>query len=117
MSYRPRTRSLFHSFVGSVLFALVLAGCDLTGSTSPQSPTFTATNDLEQRITSLDGGQSATTTASAKAFSVQGVIRVEPSTVNGEGTTASPLSFNGEGGDRVFIGYKIPGEKFGGGID
>lgn len=101
----------------SLVVALLLAGCDLTGDSSPQSPTFTVTDDLDQRIVSLNSGESATADASAKNFSVQGVIRVEPPTVKGEGTTASHLSFNDRGGDRVFVGYKIPGDKFGGGID
>jgi hypothetical protein len=110
-----------HRFL-SALAAIVLAaslfsGCDLTGDTEPQSPNFTVANNLNERITSLDSGNAATTNASAKDFSVEGVSRVEPPTVNGSKTAVSHLSFNGEGGDRVYVGYKIPGGKFGGGID
>jgi hypothetical protein len=75
------------------------------------------TNDLDQRITSLDQGKTATTSVSAKEFSVNGVIRVEPPTVNGQETKVSHVSFNSDGGDRVFVGYKIRGGEFGGGID
>lgn len=42
---------------------------------------------------------------------------MEPPTANGASTTASHVSFNDEGGGRVFVGYKILDEKFGGGID
>jgi hypothetical protein len=104
----------------------VVAGCDLTETeeTRPQSPDFEVTDDLESRITDLSGNaspQTATQTADSADFSVSGVIRVTPPTVVKEGdsmtTAASHMSFNGDGGDRVFVGYKIRGEEFGGGID
>jgi hypothetical protein len=117
MSSRLSSLPLLQAPAAIVLFALLLAGCDLTGDTEPQSPNFTVADNLNERITSLDSGDAATTNASAKDFSVEGVSRVEPPTVNGEGTTVSHISFNGEGGDRVYVGYKIPGGKFGGGID
>jgi hypothetical protein len=111
--------------VGFPAFAialLVLSGCDLTGETSqPQSPNFEVTNDLESRITDLSGGTRSTAarvTATAESdFSVSGVARVEPPEVKGTRTKASHLSFNDEGDDRVFVGYKIRGKSYGGGID
>ncbi|MFB6280382.1 MAG: hypothetical protein ABEK75_12820 [Salinibacter sp.] len=117
MTSRLSSPPLLHAPAAIVLFALLLAGCDLTGDTEPQSPNFTVADNLNERITSLDSGNAAATSASAKNFSVEGVIRVAPPTVNGEGTTASYISFNEDGGDRVFVGYKIPGGEFGGGID
>ena len=117
MPFRFRSHAAFLVLTTIVLVALLLPGCDQAGDSSPQSPTFTVTNDLDQRITSLDQGKTATTSASAKEFSVNGVIRVELPTVNGQGTKVSHVSFNSDGGDRVFVGYKIRGAEFGGGID
>lgn len=118
MASRLSPHALLHAPTTVVLFALLLTGCDVTGDIAPQSPNFTVSDeDLSERITSLDPGDAATTNASARDFSVEGVSRVVPPTVNGEGATVSHISFNGEGGDRVYVGYKIPGGKFGGGID
>ena len=79
------------------------------------------TNDLESRITDLSGGTRSTAarvTATAESnFSVSGVARVEPPEVKGTRTKASHLSFNDAGDDRVFVGYKIRGAPYGGGID
>ena len=105
-----------------VIALLVLSGCDLTGETSQsQSPNFEVTNDLETRITDLSGGTRSTAarvTATAESdFSVSGVARVEPPEVKGTQTKASHLSFNDAGDDRVFVGYKIRGNPYGGGID
>jgi len=108
-----------------VIALLVLSGCDLTGETSQlQSPNFEVTNDLESRIADLSGGTRSTAvrvTATAESnFSVDGVARVEPPEVekndNSYQTKASHLSFD-ESDDRVFVGYKIRGAPFGGGID
>ena len=60
----------------------------------------------------------ARVTATAESnFSVSGVARVEPPEVKGTRTKASHLSFNEAGDDRVFVGYKIRGKPYGGGID
>jgi hypothetical protein len=42
-----------------LFFEFLLAGCDLTGDTEPQSPSFTVADDLDERITSLDSGNAA----------------------------------------------------------
>lgn len=107
------------SWSALLLGLFVLAGCDaFTNQSSPQAPSFEVTNDLDRRITSLDDSSTtAVRTSAAKDFSVRSLARVSTPTVNGTPTTASYLSFNGNGGDRVFVGYKIRGEGFGGGID
>jgi len=115
MSSRLRLYPPLSFLTAGVLGIFLLSGCDTTEDTQPQSPNFEVTNDLENRITSLDQGEASTTNPSAKNFSVDGVSRVEPPTVNGTRTAASHLSFSGDG--RVFVGYKISGSQFGGGID
>lgn len=116
----PHFSPLRSIVIGSFVVALLLTGCDLTGDSSPQSPDLEVTNDLDSRIIDLTDDSKARTANSAD-FSVSGVIRVTPPPVVKEGdsmtTTASHLSFNEDGGDRVFVGYKIPGGPFGGGID
>ena len=121
--FRPfRPRVVRVGFPAFAIALLVLSGCDLTEETSqpPQSPNFEVTNDLESRITDLSGGTRSTAarvTATAESdFSVSGVARVEPPEVKGTRTKASHLSFD-EGNDRVFVGYKIRGAPYGGGID
>ena len=126
--FRPfRPRVVRVGFPAFVIALLVLSGCDLTEETSqsPQSPNFEVTNDLESRITDLSGGTRSTAarvTATAESnFSVSGVARVKPPEVEKNGnsyqTKASHLSFNDAGDDRVFVGYKIRGAPYGGGID
>ena len=126
--FRPlRLRVVRVGFPAFVIALLVLSGCDLTEETaqSPQSPNFEVTNDLESRITDLSGGTRSTAarvTATAESdFSVSGVARVKPPEVEKNGnsyqTKASHLSFNDAGDDRVFVGYKIRGKPYGGGID
>lgn len=112
-------RVLFGFFAVLLGAAVILVGCDLTGSQStPQSPQFTVENDLERRITYLgDQAQSSLEKASDGNFVFEPIIRVAPPVANGNTTVASYLSFNANGGDRVFVGYKIRGEGFGGGID
>lgn len=109
-----------------LLVGLLFGGCDLMEeNSSPQTPKFEVTNDLESRMTpledssttSLQGGASATMNSS-NSLLVFGVLRVAPPDVNGTGTVASYLSYDSyQGPDRVSVGYKVRGEEFGGGID
>lgn len=127
--FRPfRPRVVRVGLPAFVIALLVLSGCDLTEETSqpPQSPNFEVTNDLESRITDLSGETRSTVarvtaTAEESDFSVNGVARVEPPEVEKNGNSyqarASHLSFNDEGDGRVFVGYKIFGAPWGGGID
>ncbi|MFB6278532.1 MAG: cadherin-like domain-containing protein, partial [Salinibacter sp.] len=119
MTRRTGIRNDLVAVASFLLSALLLAGCDLTGGQStPQSPQFTVENDLDDRITFLgDQAQSSMKRASAKNFAFDPIIRVASPVVGGDTTVASYLSFNANGGDRVFVGYKIRGKDFGGGID
>ena len=124
MSRLFRSRIVLAGLPAFAIALLVLSGCDsTTGETSqPQSPNFEVTNDLESRITDLsdETGSADARTAAESDFSVSGVARVEPQEVekddNSYQTKASHLSFD-ESGDRVFVGYKIRGAPYGGGID
>lgn len=103
--------------VGVSLFLLV--GCDFTSqsssSSSQSSSSFEVTNDLGDRITLLSGkARSDAGPAGKKDFRVKGVLRVEPPTINGEKASVSYLSSDT---NHVFVGYKIAGKEFGGGID
>jgi len=102
--------------LGAVI--LVAGGCDITGSSEVVSPGFEVTNDLDDRLTDLGGSVSSQLSATqATSLSLVPLAQVDPPTVDGEETVASHLSFNPRGASRVFVGYKIPGSSFGGGLD
>lgn len=100
--------------VGACL--LVLVGCDSGNPSSSTSPTFEISNDLGDRIRMLPGEAQSRAGASTKAkqFQVRGVALVEPPTVEGQKASVSHLSSDT---NHVFVGYKVVGKTFGGGID
>lgn len=101
---------------------LVLAACDMAGEQqSSDEPILRVTNDLGERMTVFEQGKTVPTSnrkaAPAKsAFTLRAVSRIDPPN---NGQHASHLSKTEEGPDEqsVFVGYKVPGSTFGGGID
>lgn len=116
MDFQIRTVTRTSILALGVVF-FFLAGCDSTSQpASSESPTFEITNNLGDRITLLSGETQLRAGASTKAkqFQVQGVALVEPPTVNGTKASVSHLSSDT---NHVFVGYKVVGGDFGGGID
>lgn len=107
-----------------LLGSILLAGCDVESPTQ-DDPLFTVTNDLEKRIRLFESenaqitpGASAAGTAGEEGtptVSLKAVSRIDPPSAD---FSAGHLSVSGgEGSGQVFVGYKIPGPDFGGGID
>lgn len=113
--FRLLTSNTFRlGILAASISLLFLVGCDSTGQqSSSQSPSFEITNNLSERITPLSGKTHLDASAK-KDFQIQGVARVEPPTINGKKASVSHLSSDT---NHVFVGYKIVGGDFGGGID
>lgn len=97
------------------------AGCDILGlgGSVLVRPTFETAGDVADRMEVL-----VDTTAASESWNVgaeanlllTAVVRIQPPTVDGEGTKASHVSRDPET-RRLQVGYKLAGTDFGGGID
>lgn len=112
--------------------ALLVAGCDIAsqqqeGDEGDNGINYEVTNDLSERITHFDGNSSSSAgNASAKqsqtSFEVTDRV-MPPSSISGVSATvrASHLSLsNAPSGSQprnLYVGYKVLGSEYGGGID
>ncbi|MFB6273273.1 MAG: hypothetical protein ABEL51_10315 [Salinibacter sp.] len=105
-----------------VLLATVVlgAGCDVLGfgTAGPARPSFTVVSDstFEVRVRVLGGHSGASFKAHTAPDSLTPVVKVKPPTVRGTRTQAGHLSYDAETA-RLYVGYKLAGSIFGGGID
>lgn len=110
--------------------ALLVAGCDVVSQQQETEKndeiTWEVTNNLAERITHVDGNSSANSvTASSKKSAPSFELRshVDPPAISGEPTVrASEMALSetpGVAANRrnLYIGYKVFGSGYGGGID
>lgn len=108
--------------VGLSVLALLFilgTGCDFFGGSALVQPSFEVSDGLADRITVLDSASASRSSGGvgpAKALAPSALVQVRPPTVNGEVSQASHLSYDPAGG-RLYVGYKLGGDPFGGGID
>jgi hypothetical protein len=106
-------------------FGLLVVGCDSSGPSADdeEAPeiSYEVTNDLGDRIESLDGNGSsnAVTTQAKSSISFEATDRVEAPGLGSGDVRASHLSLveRSSGADMLHIGYKLAGPEYAGGID
>lgn len=99
-----------------LLASLLFAGCEYLGLRGNVlvSPGFSLTDGLAERISVLEnGGQ---TNTSGSAVSLVPVVQVGSPEVRGTVTRSSHVSHDPRSG-RLYVGYKLGGDSFGGQID
>jgi hypothetical protein len=101
-------------------FGLLVAGCDSTGPSADETTDegdalIQITDDLGERMTTFgDGESNAIAPSGAKAspkFTLRTRAQIEPPT---DARSASHIFKNN---DLIYVGYKVPGPTFGGGVD
>jgi hypothetical protein len=105
---------------------LLVAGCDSSPNSAPDSPeeelniSYEVTNDLGDRISAASGdGSSNAMTNQAKAsinFEVKSHVNPPDSDERASHLAFSDVT-NGSADDKLYIGYKTLGDGYGGGID
>ncbi len=104
-----------------VLVFLMGSGCDFTSNSEISEPEqhFTVKNDVMSRVTFFDNAAKEATnipSASSNATDyLELIAQVDPPDISNGPARASHLFFDGS--NSIFVGYKVQGEKYGGGID
>lgn len=114
-----RVKQLIISSV--LLVSLTAAGCEFTSNTEISEPEqqFTVTNDVMSRVTFFNQPAKVATNiplANSEATDYLNLIaQVGPPSINNGPARASHLFYDGS--NSIFVGYKVQGGDFGGGID
>lgn len=107
-----------------VSITILFSGCDVSDSNTanstdePSQPEFRITNDLQNRVNKSNGNIQVNSRNNKRKVDVQVtfIANIQSPIVKDSVTRASKLSYN-ENTKQIYVGYKIFGEPFGGGID